>query len=311
MSSAMDAVLSTGELLEAILLQLDMRTLLVCAPLVCQHWRSSISDSPALQSALFFSPAPRHGADTGGRIPPKTQNPLLKDLFPAWFENTRAFTPRPRPGVNPVHIFPATAMMGYKRFQELPLYRTSLRLDLDRDPRSVDASRDGNPFLRRGASWRRMLTSQPPCRDVAFSDKRGPGASMARSPKPPQFRRCERGLRMGELYDMVLRHAIEHPVSGFMVVWPGYHGGGGGGEGDDDDADGFMALARHLKRMSGILPVISEVNLRLVWERRPDVLVQMLWTDGRLRPGEVEGKNLERFWKRLGSETLSDGETWS
>ncbi|GAT30251.1 hypothetical protein RIB2604_03302280 [Aspergillus luchuensis] len=45
------------ELLEMILLQLDMRTLLVSAQRVCRAWHTLIKDSSSLQTLLFFKPA--------------------------------------------------------------------------------------------------------------------------------------------------------------------------------------------------------------------------------------------------------------
>ncbi|KAK5124041.1 hypothetical protein LTR85_002238 [Meristemomyces frigidus] len=52
----MDKALKTPELLEAILLQLPIRDVLLNAPLVCKHWQTTITDSPRLQQALFFKP---------------------------------------------------------------------------------------------------------------------------------------------------------------------------------------------------------------------------------------------------------------
>ncbi|KAK3936401.1 hypothetical protein QBC46DRAFT_345621 [Diplogelasinospora grovesii] len=53
---ATSAVLFIPELLEAILLHIDMVTLLVSASRVSRHWRDVISKSSKLQEALFFKP---------------------------------------------------------------------------------------------------------------------------------------------------------------------------------------------------------------------------------------------------------------
>lgn len=280
MMPAVESVFATEELLEAILVEVDMRTLLLSAQRVSRHWQSAINASLPLQRALFFQAERATEAVEPGFTPRKTQNPLLKDIFPAWFENIDGFTPRPRPGVNPVHYFPATAMMGYKRFEELPLYQTSLRSD-------------DNPFLRPDASWRRMLTSQPPCFAISTNIKRGPGASMGKGEGEGGLMRHEGGVRMGSLYNITLGHSVGHFVSGFMVIWLG------SGE------EGYVDLKRHLRRMSGIVPVQSEQGVQRLWKQRPDLFVQMLWTEGRPRRGDVPKNDLGMFWERCGAEHLS------
>lgn len=69
------AVLGSTELLELILLQLDLRSLLH-AQRVCLRWRD-VCQSAALQRALFFRPA-KAGSEA-------VVNPLLMLYFPAWF----------------------------------------------------------------------------------------------------------------------------------------------------------------------------------------------------------------------------------
>jgi hypothetical protein len=55
-TTARDKVLSMQELLEAILLEVDLLTLLVAAQRVCQNWHALIHTSPFLQQALYFKP---------------------------------------------------------------------------------------------------------------------------------------------------------------------------------------------------------------------------------------------------------------
>ncbi|CAG8381969.1 unnamed protein product [Penicillium salamii] len=64
------------ELFELILLNLDTRTLLTKAQLICHTWTSFIQESPAIQWALFFKPEP---------IGSPWQNPLLAEVFPSIF----------------------------------------------------------------------------------------------------------------------------------------------------------------------------------------------------------------------------------
>lgn len=51
-----EQVLSTAELLELILLNLDLRTLLTTAQRTCRDWNSFIRDSHSLQENLYFIP---------------------------------------------------------------------------------------------------------------------------------------------------------------------------------------------------------------------------------------------------------------
>lgn len=64
------------ELLEAILTQVDIQTLLL-AQRVCRQWAKCIQKSRKIQQTLFFQPAPQ---DT-----PYQQNTLLASKFPYWF----------------------------------------------------------------------------------------------------------------------------------------------------------------------------------------------------------------------------------
>lgn len=79
--AAVDAFLSTPELVQEMLLQLDLRTLLTSAQLVCRQWFDIIATSPTLQQALHLKPSrPSH---EGGPVP----NPLLAEAFPFWYDD--------------------------------------------------------------------------------------------------------------------------------------------------------------------------------------------------------------------------------
>ena len=73
-----DHVLFITELLEMILLQLDMRTLLI-SQRVCRKWSSLIRSSSRIQETLFFKPV------LPDSVPTKVQNPLLAEVFPPFF----------------------------------------------------------------------------------------------------------------------------------------------------------------------------------------------------------------------------------
>ncbi|KAE8135354.1 hypothetical protein BDV38DRAFT_284989 [Aspergillus pseudotamarii] len=78
--NAQDITLSTFELLELILLQLDTQTLLT-AQRICQAWSRIIQESVPIQKALFFIPTDSSSAST------KVQNPLLAKMFPSFFQS--------------------------------------------------------------------------------------------------------------------------------------------------------------------------------------------------------------------------------
>lgn len=125
-TTAKDRVLSMLELLEAILLEVDLLTLLVSGQRVCQKWHALIHTSPSLQQALYFKPC----TETANNQPMSSytkSHPLLIRNFPNLLQQT----------------------------WYLPEY--ALALDLARLPTNKKES-----FLRKGASWRRMLLSQPP-----------------------------------------------------------------------------------------------------------------------------------------------------
>ncbi|KAJ5975623.1 hypothetical protein N7481_009330 [Penicillium waksmanii] len=65
-----------NELIEAILRQVDMQTVLL-AQRVCRQWALCIRGSFLIQQILFFQPAPANTT--------RQQNPLLASKFPYWF----------------------------------------------------------------------------------------------------------------------------------------------------------------------------------------------------------------------------------
>ncbi|KAE9407533.1 hypothetical protein BT96DRAFT_971236 [Gymnopus androsaceus JB14] len=78
-----NAVFDTPELLDRILSQLDMRTLLTAAQLVSHYWHDIITQSPSIQQALCFQPKQNTANE-------QMQNPLLAELFEPWFDGNGA-----------------------------------------------------------------------------------------------------------------------------------------------------------------------------------------------------------------------------
>ncbi|PLB46530.1 hypothetical protein P170DRAFT_511278 [Aspergillus steynii IBT 23096] len=173
-------VLITPELLEIILLHLDTRTLLVSAQRVCRTWTALIQTSPAIQQALFFQQTARNpnlerdkwntesiwhsllpsrlqenGKIDQGSIngyesphPPRIYNPLLVQAFPPFFppihDNEEKAT----------ETETQTEHEGREKENEISF--SFKPLDMLSSPQKKTA------YMRKEASWRKMLLCQPP-----------------------------------------------------------------------------------------------------------------------------------------------------
>ncbi|KAH7040817.1 uncharacterized protein B0I36DRAFT_379707 [Microdochium trichocladiopsis] len=183
----MDTALAIPELLEAILLHLDTRTLLVAAQRTSTTWHSLIKTSPGLQKALFLQP--------DASIPPSAPlfNQLLVDTFPFCFQQLHNQHKHQHKHQQP----------------DLPLQQPISRskdasaLNATPFPASPHITSRKHAFARPEASWRRMLIQQPPLRSygvvmtacVPSSTTRAPGTrgetadpspdDGAASPPPP------------------------------------------------------------------------------------------------------------------------------
>ncbi|KAK7044322.1 hypothetical protein R3P38DRAFT_3258493 [Favolaschia claudopus] len=162
MSTPQDTVISSTELLELILSHLPMRDLLCIAPIVSKAWQATTT-TPYLQRILFFEPDP--SADPSTLI----QNPLLAEIFSPFFtrlENPHAY-----------HWPGRTASIW-----EMPWLK------------KLDA------FRRAGASWRRMLVTQPPVQTLALKHV----TSYRLGSTTRQATLSDLSLRMGFLFDLIL-----------------------------------------------------------------------------------------------------------
>ncbi|KAH9908335.1 F-box domain-containing protein [Xylariomycetidae sp. FL2044] len=205
----MDTVLGVTELLEAILLQLDMTSLLVSASRVNSTWHHLIQTSPAIQQALFFRPMiSGRSADANDARPPPSEdlvmNPLLVRKFGKYFFDT---------GEDDCRIYRCDTLYN-------------LPWGHDRDQATQKLNYES--FTRKGASWRRMLVSQPPPMQLGAlwqevgtvpEDESVQEASSALI--EPQLSRDSPGLCMGDLYDLVQYHSGHHALWSFWyrVVW--------------------------------------------------------------------------------------------
>lgn len=178
---AVTKVLSTPELIESILLHLDTRTLLTTAQRISPAFLAVITSSPRLQRTLFFRPSPSTTAFT--------PNPLLLWAFPCLMP---VLPPQPH-SLYQAPLHPSTLFIPAGNYGRGPrddneiLPMTDVRFD----------GRRNLSFTRKGASWRRMLLSQPPAVRVARVEL-----------KPDVIWKMvdlsgEGGLRMGVLFDEV------------------------------------------------------------------------------------------------------------
>lgn len=182
MISTTSIALQTPEILEAILLQLPPRDLLVTAQRINHEWKLLISTSPALQEALFLQNRARNTTTQ------PVFNPLLKASFAPWFEQSSEDTPISWPSGIDFHTLDWTA----------------------NDSKA-------NAHLRAEASWRRMLPVQPAVKRLVVELTY---ESMGGVRERTGFVDFDGGVRMGTLYDMV-QEEIETPHTTIGVKWEG------------------------------------------------------------------------------------------
>jgi hypothetical protein len=213
MPSSTQSVLGMPELFENILLYLHRRTLLTAAQLVSRHWHTTIVHSPALQRALFFQPWPAIPSSSPSTAAGKEQQPY------------------PQPEVNPL-LAAAFAMF----FDGRPFQRDAFEL-LPFAHGSEASCHDA--FMRVGASWRRMLTCQPPVMRLGtwycqggqrsqplpgpdnpgiFWDQTFPSEEEKEEPVAwPELGLP--GLRMGTLYDRVTDSLCKQAGCSIALYW--------------------------------------------------------------------------------------------
>lgn len=163
-------VLTTTELLEIILLHLDTRTLLISAGRVCQTWKVLIQTSPTIQQALFFRPVPNpntkkaklhgHAKSISNSL---LSSPLKKDTNSEQGSMNEEESPCTQPIYNSLlaqafpPFFPSVYEGNLVANEEKKTSRFSFKdLDMLSSPEKKTA------YMRREASWRKMLLRQPP-----------------------------------------------------------------------------------------------------------------------------------------------------
>ncbi|KAB8221531.1 hypothetical protein BDV33DRAFT_202269 [Aspergillus novoparasiticus] len=221
-NTAVQAVLLTPELLEIILLHLDMTALLVSAQRVSRHWVCVIAGSTKLQQALFFKPiaSPVKPSLAYSTLPDAGMNSYPN---PYSLEIVDSFNPLLEKHFGSVFF----NLNGIGNFYRANYFYTNLSW----------------AFSQSGASWRRMLVSQPAPAALGYGWQEYSGrttisgALITKNPHPaalsldsvipgdpglPQpLPLSQTGLRFGLLYDLLQYHAGHHqyPSLYFRVVW--------------------------------------------------------------------------------------------
>lgn len=184
---AQTQALTLPEIVTSILHAMDMRTL-IAAQRVCRMWAHLIHESRSLQQALFLLPA--HNADHSR---PRVYNPLMAEVFPSFF---------PQPG----NIFNEPSDDSIEKAN-----LTSVAFVKDPTKREM--------YLRPEASWRRMLTTQPPIHTIGeFSYSTSP---FGMDWKGKRASRQEDGLRMTTLFEMMVDFGHLWNGSGISIGFGG------------------------------------------------------------------------------------------
>jgi hypothetical protein len=165
-------VLGNYELLYHICTFMDMPTLLH-AQLVSKHWHDIISTSPLLQQNLYLKPRPSANIEQHRIV-----NPLLLKHFEPILRPRKSYYYLDRVLTHSTLAVPGMSIANMK-----------------------DGRRVHQAFIRRGASWRKMLVAQPPITSIGYVNRINRDADWRLLSFPE-------GLRMGDLYDMV-----------FQAVW--------------------------------------------------------------------------------------------
>ncbi|KAH7035481.1 uncharacterized protein B0I36DRAFT_318452 [Microdochium trichocladiopsis] len=186
-AAAAAAVFAVPELLVEILANVDDTKTLLLAQRVSRAWHTAITQTVELQKLLFFHPVIARETDDVTNPETRRINPLLEERFPTFF--------------------PPHELQSGQDFYHLHAMQADWT---DGNPfgfmEAAGSSRaDREPYLRRGASWRRMLVQQPAVMKLGYIQNQG--RSEQSYYRAVVDCRDEQGLRMGKLYDLVYQYA--------------------------------------------------------------------------------------------------------
>jgi len=246
-------VLLIPELLEEILLHLDMATLLVSAQRVSTLWFDVISRSKRLQQALFFTPItpsvkPSLAYSNPKKYPLRGHSPYHKEIV-------STFNPLLQKHFGPVFFTSGSSpcILNKNNFSKSLNWGPDYR-DEDGEPAKLLSRHKA--FTRTGASWRRMLVSQPAPPALGFvwwehrsrlqnvyeyiirqsrcssppssvssassTSSLSSASSTSSTESSESLPLSETGLRFGSLYDLVQDQTSATLNLGFYVGWGNY-----------------------------------------------------------------------------------------
>lgn len=237
--AARKKALESTEILEQVFAHIDEVTLLTSIQRVCKDWKEVVDGSVFLQRKLFFLPdetrplephlqARREKGPDSGKVYPVLNSLLVRHFRSSFFpvggkfygftrRSESFYEQRWTPKHNKLKL-KKKLDTGYNKYE-------SVTPDMNK-AEALQMALDRDRFTRAGASWRRMLVSQPPIPDfiaMEFSPN-GPGA--LKSQERLEFcilnaHHPDKGLCMGQLYDFVQDKVGNHPLDSlwYRVVW--------------------------------------------------------------------------------------------
>ncbi|CAH0054647.1 unnamed protein product [Clonostachys solani] len=193
-SPALEAVLATQELFEDILLRLPIEIILTAAQRVSKTWQRQIESSRPLQRHLFLLP------DTSKTLEETRGDCIVNPLLYRHFGPMLGRKEEQSGGTDPFGPQPPARRlrMGYMSIKAMQDMRLSIA---DMSGGRVRHKR----FACAGATWRRMLVSQPPPRSVGYIEYAENGQSQRYGDAPLDVVTILDGLRMGMLWDTIYR----------------------------------------------------------------------------------------------------------
>ncbi|KAH8812720.1 hypothetical protein F5884DRAFT_786190 [Xylogone sp. PMI_703] len=196
----MDMVLSTPELLAAIIVNLSVQDILVNAMRVSHTWHTTVDTFPALQQRLFFASI----SSSPKRATQWTKNPLLVKMFPYWFNDfrdTNRFVVEPH---DDLYSNPGS----YKYYRLYSSYNL----------KTLPWASNSDAFSRSEASWRRMMVMQPAVTKLNIMSAATWHKKWSRNRQEKYIPAKDGGVRMGLLYDIVIGYCDDTSAR-FSIQW--------------------------------------------------------------------------------------------
>jgi hypothetical protein len=231
--------LASTEILEQVFANVDEVTLLTSVQRVSKAWKEVFEGSVLLQRKLFFlpdetrplEPHPQSRREKGsdpGKVYPVLNSLLVRHFRSTFFpvggkfygytRRSESFYEQRWTSKHNKLRLQRKLDTGYNRYESVKPDITkadALQMALDRDR-----------FTRAGASWRRMLVTQPPIPDFIAMEFAPKDIENPKSQEKLEFcilgaHHPDKGLRMGQLYDFVQDKVGNHPLDSlwYRVMW--------------------------------------------------------------------------------------------